>query len=145
MRNSVICLCFAMLVGVVLTGCESAKNSEGLIIDPVSADMAGDGSTRWFTVIGKNDAANITSSNDGSSTTSTGTSTNDTSTTTITSNMALNDLSYPLEWSVSNPAMGTIIRSSGDTALYRMNAVSGHQVITVRDQYGNEGYASVYQ
>lgn len=141
MKNILYVISIVMLCGLFIVGCEESEGNEGLIIDPNYVDMVNDSSARWFTVTGKNDAANITSD---STTSSSGTNTT-TTTSTVTDNMALNDLSYPLTWSVSDASLGTIVESSGDTALYRKTSNSGHQIITVRDQYGNEGYASVYQ
>ncbi len=137
MKQIIISLLLVLSVGLFLCGCEESKGNEGLIISPSSRNMSDAGTPRWFAVIGKNDAADSSSD----SSTSTGTNTEST----VTSEMALSDLSYPLEWSVSNPALGTITESSGDSALYQKNNASGQQTITARDQYGNEGYAAVYQ
>lgn len=62
-------------------------------------------------------------------------------------------LALPLEWRVSNPDIGAIQASSGSNAVYeafRQSASSdallpGANVITARDQYGNEGSAGVTQ
>ena len=55
-------------------------------------------------------------------------------------------LALPLSWSVSSPALGSIISSSGSNATYKANAgQKGDNIITVRDQYDNEGSAVVTQ
>ncbi len=55
-------------------------------------------------------------------------------------------LALPLEWSVANSSLGTINYSSGSNAVYIASTVKkGNQVVIVKDQYGNEGYASVVQ
>lgn len=55
-------------------------------------------------------------------------------------------LALPLEWRVSNSALGNIISASGSNATYQANVGrSGENVITVADQYGNEGSAVVVQ
>lgn len=56
------------------------------------------------------------------------------------------NLALPLEWRVSNAELGTIISSSGSNATYRANeGRRGDNVITVTDQYGNDGSAVVMQ
>lgn len=55
-------------------------------------------------------------------------------------------LALPLEWSVSNPAIGGIVAQSGSNAVYKAKSgAKGDNVITVRDQYDNEGMAVVTQ
>jgi hypothetical protein len=55
-------------------------------------------------------------------------------------------LALPLAWSVSNPALGTIISSSGSNATYKANSgKKGDNIVTVRDQYDSEGSAVVTQ
>lgn len=55
-------------------------------------------------------------------------------------------LALPLEWRVSNPDLGHIISASGSNATYQANVGrKGDNVITVTDQYGNEGSAVVTQ
>lgn len=55
-------------------------------------------------------------------------------------------LALPLEWSVANPALGTIVEQSGSNALYMANSgQKGDNVVTVKDQYDNEGFAAVHQ
>jgi hypothetical protein len=68
-------------------------------------------------------------------------------------------LALPLEWRVSNPAIGIIREASGSNAVYEaytqvrvdtngvssMGVMPGANVVTARDQYGNEGSAGVTQ
>jgi len=61
--------------------------------------------------------------------------------------VAVNDtLAFPLEWSVANPALGGIVSHSGSNAVYKANSgAKGENIVTVRDQYENEGTAIVTQ
>jgi hypothetical protein len=54
-------------------------------------------------------------------------------------------LALPLEWRVSNASFGSITGASGLSATYVRNSRSGQNTVIVRDQYGNEGYATVNQ
>ena len=56
-----------------------------------------------------------------------------------------NELALPLAWSVSRPDLGYISQQSGWRALYTRHAPDGDNVVTVKDQYDNEGYARVRQ
>lgn len=56
-----------------------------------------------------------------------------------------NATSLPLEWTVSNPYLGRIVRSEGLTATYVRFTPNGRNSITVKDQNGVEGIAMVYQ
>jgi hypothetical protein len=57
-----------------------------------------------------------------------------------------NNLALPLEWRVSDPSLGDIRSQSGAKAIYTLNpGQKGDNVITVRDQYKNEGSAIVTQ
>ena len=71
-------------------------------------------------------------------------SSNATQTFTVTE--GLRDLSLPLMWSVSDPTAGYIAGSGGNSASYVQTSVSNRDnSITVRDQYGAEGVATVRQ
>ena len=55
-------------------------------------------------------------------------------------------LYFPLLWSLSNPALGSVRSSTGDSAVYVANQGQyGAQVITVRDQADSEGFATIAQ
>ncbi len=59
---------------------------------------------------------------------------------TISSNSAL---ALPLAWSVANPAMGSIARTAGTTALYVGNGTPGMNIIGVKTADGSEGFAQI--
>jgi len=55
-------------------------------------------------------------------------------------------LFLPLEWTVDNPALGTIQASAGDSAVYTgIPGAHGANTITVRDRANAEGLALVTQ
>lgn len=56
-----------------------------------------------------------------------------------------NRLAYPLEWSVSDGSLGSISASTADSAVYKSTGKNGSNVVKARDQYGNEGVATVNQ
>ena len=65
---------------------------------------------------------------------------------TFTVTAGLRDLSLPLEWSVSNSGLGDMASQGGNSASYvRTTGAHGDNSITVRDQYGAEGVATVRQ
>lgn len=55
------------------------------------------------------------------------------------------DLSLPLEWRVANPQLGTITQSAGFMAVYANSGQVGVNTVSVRDQYGAEGFAVITQ
>ncbi len=52
---------------------------------------------------------------------------------------------YPLEWTVGNAALGSLRETAGDTAVYVAGNNEGVNTVTVRDQAGAEGVASITQ
>lgn len=62
-----------------------------------------------------------------------------------TLNVTNTTLALPLTWSLANGSLGRIVGSSGLNAVYVGNGQAGNNVITVKDQYGNEGAASITQ
>lgn len=56
-----------------------------------------------------------------------------------------NDLALPLEWTVGDASYGQIRYQSGYSATYQRLAPNGVNTISVRDQYDNEGYATIRQ
>jgi hypothetical protein len=56
-----------------------------------------------------------------------------------------NTLSLPVTWSLKDTSLGSIVDSSSYTAVYERSSRNGDNVITARDQYGNEGFASIKQ
>lgn len=54
------------------------------------------------------------------------------------------NLYYPLEWRVSYPALGVILSSAGNSAIYQSLAgAAGVNIVSCRDQAGREGSATV--
>jgi hypothetical protein len=51
----------------------------------------------------------------------------------------------PLQWSVTNPALGAIMRAAGDSAIYQRGAADGSNGVVVRDDTGREGIAEIIQ
>lgn len=49
----------------------------------------------------------------------------------------------PITWTVSNPGLGTIANSSAFSALYVGGDGTGDNIVTARDNLGNEGFATV--
>lgn len=76
-----------------------------------------------------------------SSVTLSGTSNN----TVVFSVQAKSDLALPLVWGVADGSLGSINYSSGSNAIYIASSKKGNQVVSVKDQYNNEGFASVVQ
>ena len=64
---------------------------------------------------------------------------------TVTGGITNRDLSLPLKWSVSDSSLGSVTFSSGYSATYRRSTVDGVNTLIVRDQYDNEGYATIQQ
>lgn len=58
-------------------------------------------------------------------------------------NSTARDLDLPIAWSVSNPSLGNIVSSSGYTARYSGGRGGGVNTVTARNQYGDEGRATV--
>lgn len=56
-----------------------------------------------------------------------------------------NDMALPLTWTVSNEGLGQILSSGGYSAVYQRLAPNGVNTLTVRDQFDNEGLASIRQ
>ena len=64
---------------------------------------------------------------------------------TVVGGIADSSLAMPLAWEVSNASLGQITASSGLTAVYRRLDANGVNTVTVRDQFGKEGYATITQ
>ena len=56
-----------------------------------------------------------------------------------------NKLAFPIEWSVSDTSLGSIAVSTANSAVYRSTGRNGNNVIKARDQYSNEGVATITQ
>jgi len=111
----------AVAAALLLTqgGCEDADTTASLIIEPSFVDLTG-------TLVTNQDATVTFAVTDG-----------------------LRALSLPLEWSVSDKALGSIAFAGGNTAVYRPvtspATAHGFNAILVEDQYGAQGMASVAQ
>lgn len=55
------------------------------------------------------------------------------------------EIYYPLEWSLSDPSIGALRGAAGDTVVYEAGPFAGAGSITVRDQIGATGSASISQ
>ena len=111
-----------LVAGVLLnSGCEEASNTESLTVEPSFADLSGLG------VVGS--------------------ASNSTFTQTFTVDQrSLRELSLPLTWHVSNPALGDISSAGGRSASYsRKKDAHGDNSVLVEDQYGAQGVATVRQ
>lgn len=64
---------------------------------------------------------------------------------TVTGGITNETLALPLTWSVQDEGLGRIINSSGFMAIYQRTDRNGVNTVTVRDQYDNEGFATVEQ
>lgn len=64
---------------------------------------------------------------------------------TVTGGITNETLALPLTWTVQDEGLGLITRSSGFTAVYHRSGQNGVNTVIVRDQYDNEGYATVQQ
>jgi hypothetical protein len=107
------------LAGVLaVSSCEDAETRSAIEIAPESVNLVGGGALATFTATTVFDP-DSTNRNE--------------------------ELVYPLVWRVSNPALGGILESRGNAAVYESNGQSGQNVVIVRDGFGREGLASVYQ
>jgi len=64
---------------------------------------------------------------------------------TVTGGITNETLALPLTWSVQDEGLGRIINSRGYSATYQRSDRDGVNSVTVRDQYENEGYATIEQ
>ena len=51
----------------------------------------------------------------------------------------------PLLWRVSNPSLGSLRQTAGNTAVYVATGAQGVNAVTVQDQAGAEGVAAITQ
>ena len=98
-----------------LAGCEQANGLSGVDVEPSSVTLASGSNTVEFTVVA------------------------------TSSNAAPKNFDLPIEWRVSDPSLGTIIRSSGFSAVYKRTGKNGDNTVIARDPYDAEGYATVHQ
>lgn len=135
MRNNlVLILVFSVMASMTWTGCESAGGKEGIEISPGVVTLSlggGTESTTW-------------PSTDGSTAVTNGSTNNNANVVVFTAHVE-SELRLPLKWSVSNPGLGRILNSSGTKATYVRTSGNGDNLVTVKDQAGNEGTALVTQ
>jgi hypothetical protein len=109
----------AIVLLVIMTGCEDAETGSALSVTPSEVNVTGVGATSYFTVAARVDAGEATNRNE--------------------------EIIYPLVWSVSNPTLGGMMSSAGDSAVYESNGRKGQNVVFVKDGFGREGLAVINQ
>jgi hypothetical protein len=114
------CVLLAALSAVVwgLVGCETGDGTAALTVTPTEVFLVGATNTVRLTV-GSAGGTNTTA--------------------------GLRSRSLPLEWRVTNPALGQILESSGFVAIYVRSPQNGINTVTVKDQYDAEGFAVIHQ
>jgi hypothetical protein len=120
-----VCL-VAMVAGVGLVGCEDTSDP-GISVTPQSASFdVSEPSTNSvvFTATPTHSASSQNGTNAVSETSA---------------------FLYPLVWTVSDPALGNIVASGGDNAVYTRTSARGSNTIRVRDQGESTGVAVVTQ
>ncbi|MBL7078018.1 MAG: hypothetical protein ISS31_11175 [Kiritimatiellae bacterium] len=129
----VVCLSvIASAAALFLTGCDEAEGLETILISPNEKEMTTRENSIWLTA----SFPGATKQDD----------TNSTSTVTVGDPVDPDDILHlPLDWDVTNPGLGQIFGSGGTSALYVRNSALGVNTIVVRDQYDNEGYATIRQ
>lgn len=105
-------------LGLLASGCEDAETGSALTVSPSDSEIAGVGATVFLTAARPEDE-DPTNRNE--------------------------EVIYPLTWSVSNPSLGGILSSSGNSAVYESNGTRGQNVVFARDQFGREGLAVINQ
>jgi hypothetical protein len=130
-----ICLSvIATAAALFLTGCDEAEGLEIIAISPSEKEMTTRENSVWLTA---SFPGATKQDSDG---------TNDTTTVAFGDPVDPDDILHlPLEWDVTNPGLGQIFGSGGTSALYVRNSNLGVNTIVVRDQYDNEGYATIRQ
>ena len=61
------------------------------------------------------------------------------------SSNSLGALSLPIEWSMTDSSLGTLMSQSGNQVIYQRSAANGQNVIIARDQYESEAYVTIEQ
>jgi len=125
-RHSAVFVLFALILSAawLICGCETGDGTAALLVTPGTVYLSGTTNTVTLTV-------------GGAATTTNGA--------TLATDGGLRDLSLPLEWRVTNPALGTILESSGRIAVYARYAENGINTVIVKDQYDAEGFATIHQ
>lgn len=127
MKKLIMAVC-CIILGVIAVGsfigCETIEGGGGLNVSPAAVTLEASNSVRSvaFTVGG------------------TSTDTNG-----LVNLIGVGELSVPLTWSVSQPSLGHITSVAGLHAVYIGSGGKGVNVVTVEDQYGAQGVATVTQ
>jgi len=123
---SAACLLFALSISAVLVlcGCESGDGTAALTVTPGMVYLSGTTNNVTLYVGGTQTGTNGTA---------------------VTTAGGLRSLSEPLEWLVTNPALGTILESGGNMAVYARYPADGVNTVIVKDQYDAEGFATIHQ
>jgi hypothetical protein len=140
----------ALLLGaalVVLLGCEGSDDTQSLTVHPSRVSLGSSDYYQVFiasgpTLTATNTTRALTPEPQSEDEGPTGSEPTETYT---GSGGGLRALALPLEWSVSDPNLGSIREATGDRAVYVRTSALGMNVITVKDQYGAEGVATVNQ
>jgi len=119
MRTSVsfFLVCGLVLATWFLAGCDEGDGTASLRVSPASTILSGSSNTVILAVVGS-----VTNESSG-----------------------LRALSLPIEWRVTNPALGQILESSGTIAVYVRSPENGINTVVARDQYEAEGFATIHQ
>ena len=106
-----------MFASVVLLGCEETQQKRELTVTPSAQALSQAGDRVVLTASVPDVSAAVTNSPSG--------------------------LLYPLKWSVTDPAMGHIVSSTANAAVYECTVGKGENVVVVRDQGDREGLAAI--
>lgn len=134
---------FAILLAGFGAGCgEDAETDTALGVNPVSADVYGNGDTVALTAFDPDAGVyGYSPQPDQYEETRSAKASQDANTNPNT-NLA-SQIFLPLEWSVGSPHLGRILSSAGYTAIYESYGGKGQNVVTVADQIGRAGVAVV--
>jgi hypothetical protein len=122
---TVCCMVLGVIAIVSFIGCETIDGGGALTVSPAAVTM-GDSNgvkTVTFTVGG---------------------TTTDTNGNTVVVG-GVGELSVPMTWAVTQPTLGHISTVAGNQAVYISSGGKGVNVVTVKDQYGAQGVATVTQ
>ena len=127
MKKIIMASCVVILAIVAVgsfVGCETVEGGAALLVTPAAV-----------TFTGSNSAETVTFTVGGLATDTNGT----------VGLVGAGELSVPLTWTVSHPSLGNITTTAGNQAVYVSSGGEGVNVVTVEDQYGAQGLATVTQ
>ncbi len=123
------------MTALLMTGCDEATGLEPILISPSESEMTTRDTTVWLAASFPGATAAIKADD-----------TNGTSTVAFGDPVDTTDILHlPLTWKVTNPALGQIVSQGGASAVYVRTTATGVNRIIVRDQYDNEGFATIRQ